>query len=304
MLRTETLDHCPLCNGTAFRHLLTAPDYESHTGAYGIDECGNCGVAFTNPRPLEEELPKLYEQRSSTDFPRMDHQFVIRLRDYSVDRYVRAQLGTDFGHGADDLHVLDFGCGDGALARGLVRFGQRSHPNLRVTAVDFHNAAPLALAAESSVVRYRPYDDWRINQGRYDAIFLRHVLEHHPEPCRLLGALGHTLRSGGRLFIEVPNRASVWARVFGKAFCGYYVPRHLLHFDALSLRTTIEQAEMRCVCVKFGHTPLLGRSLGYVIGRDIGNTGLIGLATYPIQVGLDMVARTSTTLRATAMARG
>jgi len=63
MLRTETLQHCPICRGTSLRRLLVAPDYESHSGVYGIDECGECTTAFTNPRPVEDELPKLYEKR-------------------------------------------------------------------------------------------------------------------------------------------------------------------------------------------------------------------------------------------------
>ncbi|GAA0714551.1 class I SAM-dependent methyltransferase [Dokdonella soli] len=303
MLQTETLSRCPICAGASLHRMLTAPDHESHTGDYGIDECADCNAAFTNPRPLESELPKLYEQRSTADFPRMDST-AQRLRDYAIDRYLNGQLGDSPTSAATDFRALDFGCGDGALARGLVRIGRARGCAIEVTAVDFHDVAPPALANIGTTVNYRSNDEWRANPSRYNAIFLRHVLEHHPQPLHLLGELAATLRPGGRLFIEVPNRRSVWARVFGPAYFGYYLPRHLLHFDALSLRDVIERAGMACASLGLAHTPLIGRSLGYLSGRDIGNTGPLGLASYPLQIAVDAIAGSSSTLRAVAIAHG
>lgn len=302
-LQTETLSACPICGGTNLRRLLVAPDHESHTGDYGIDECATCNAAFTNPRPLESELPKLYEGRDTTDFPRLDG-VVPKLRDFAIDRYLVGQLGADSLTGRSGFSALDFGCGDGALARGIVRFARTRRCVLQMTAVDFHTSAPPALTVAGMDVCYQSQQAWAANPGRYDAIFLRHVLEHHPHPLRLLGELAATLNPAGRLYIEVPNRCSAWARAFGPAYSGYYVPRHLLHFDAASLRGTIERAGMTCTSQSLAHTPLLGRSLGYLGGRDIGNTGLLGLASYPLQVAVDVAARTSSTLRAVATLHG
>lgn len=299
MLLMETLSACPLCASTDLRRLLTVPDYESLTGDYGIDECVRCGVAFTNPRPLESELPKLYEQRSTADFPRMGG-FVQGLRDYAIDRYLASQLGDCPASGKQDFRVLDFGCGDGALSRGLLRLGRARGCEMNVTAVDFHEAAPPALATVGCNVAYQSHATWHVAPGRHDAIFLRHVLEHHPQPLRLLNELGTKLRSQGRLFIEIPNRRSVWARVFGASFFPYYVPRHLFHFDLASIRRTLALANFSSVDAQLAHTPVLGRSLSYLIGRDISNTGVPGLATYPLQVTADVLARTSTTLRVIA----
>jgi hypothetical protein len=78
----------------------------------------------------------------------------------------------------------------------------------------------------------------------------------------------------------------------------------LFHFDPASLANLIAKADLRCVSVDLGHTPLVGRSLGYLFARDISNTGLLGLATYPLQVTLDVLAGNSATLRARAIANG
>ena len=293
-LQTEVLHACPVCCGTRLRHVLDAPDYESHTGTYGIEECLDCGVAFTSPRPIETELPQLYAERTTADFPRTGG-LVQYLRDFAIDRYVAGQLGSAE---TGPFAALDYGCGDGALVRGLVRWGQRQHCAINVTAVDFHEVAPAALAHGSGAIVYQSNSQWHKQPGSYDAIFLRHVLEHHPDPRRLLGELIATLRPNGRLFIEVPNRRSVWAKIFGRRYSGYYLPRHLIHFDASSLATLMRQAGCQNVCVTLAHTPLLGRSLGYATGLDLGNTSLLGLASYPLQVAADAVCGSSSTLRA------
>jgi len=296
-LRTETLEACPSCGAPDIRPILDVPDFESATGVYGIAECARCGLAFTNPRPVESELPKLYEARATADFPEMESTFVGRLRDWAIDRYVIRQLAGAPPVRGERFDALDFGCGDGALARGLVRYVVRHAATPRITAVDFHDEAPVALRSGDERVRYRSYREWVGTGGLHTAVFLRHVLEHHPDPVRLLRDLAAVLRPRGRLMVEVPNRRSVWARIFGRYYSGYYIPRHLMHFDASSLRRVVEASGLRCLEISRGHTPLIGRSIAYRSGRDVGNLGALGLATYPVQVAIDALGGSSSTLR-------
>lgn len=300
MLQTEQLDRCPICGSHALRRLIVAPDHESHSGEYGIDECAKCSVAFTNPRPLEHELPRLYEQRSTADFPRMGG-FVQQLRDSAIDRYLARQLAGLRSNGNQPTTVLDYGCGDGALVRGVLRFGRKIGRPLLVTAVDFHDVAPPALADAGPIVSYQVNAAWHRDPGRYDAIFLRHVLEHHPQPLRLLADLAGALQPQGRLYIEVPNRRSVWASIFGRYYAGYYLPRHLFHFDRASLDTALRRAGFAETNVRLAHHPMIGGSLRYLTGFGTGNTSLIGLAGYPSQIALDAIFGRSTTLLATAV---
>jgi SAM-dependent methyltransferase len=185
-----------------------------------------------------------------------------------------------------------------------LRWGERKHRSIDVTAVDFHDTAPPGLDNAGGRIVYQSNAAWHQRPGRYDAIFLRHVLEHHPQPRRLLTELIATLRIDGWLFVEVPNRRSIWARVFGRKYSGYYLPRHLLHFDAPSLHTLMQSNGLDAVCIVRAHTPLLGRSFGYLTGLDFGNTGLLGLASYPPQVLLDALLGRSSTLRASGKFRG
>lgn len=295
-LELETLASCPLCgNDKQIGALLTTTDYETGTGNFHIVLCPECDLAFTNPRPTEASIPSLYGSRTTSDFtPRGDHGFVQRLRMKVIDRYIAGSISP----ARPSLHVLDFGCGDGALTSGILRFAARKGIESDVDAVDFHTDPPLALSHAGPNVRYMDYWKWGSQGRRYDAIFLRHVLEHHPAPVQLLEELGRSLNPGGILHIEVPNRASIWAEVFGRYFFAYYVPRHLMHFGRKSLRNAIDASGMTAISVDLGHTPVIGRSLGYRLSRDIDNLGFLGLATYPIQVLADILTGRSTTLRA------
>jgi SAM-dependent methyltransferase len=287
----ETLSACPVCAAGRFQHLLDIPDFESHTGIYGVDRCESCNVAFTNPRPTPDSLPELYADRGSADFPDPTAGLGQWLRARAIDAYLRQRLPAS---GAA-LRVLDFGCGDGALSLGLLR----ANDSIEVDATDFHDQTPTGLRGRARV-RYTDHAGWEASTATYDAIFLRHVLEHHPAPVDMLRQLHARLRPGGRLVIEVPNRESVWTRWCGKYYAGWYVPRHLMHFDRASLAQAIRRAGLRIDQVGLRHTPLLGMSLGYRLDRRISNVGLVGLATYPTQWLVDTLAGRSSTLDAIA----
>lgn len=271
-------------------------DYESHTGDYPIVACPSCGLAFTNPRPTEASIPQLYAARSTPDFALGSRGIIQRLRDWVVRRYLIRRLPENDMM----LDVLDFGCGDGALTAGVAQLTRGRAGTTNVTAVDFHDQPPHLLTDCGPSTRYLNYWTWRNNSGHYDTIFLRHVLEHHPEPLRLIAELRESLKPGGVLHIEVPNRRSMWSKVFGRYYSAYYVPRHLLHFDGASLHRALIDGGFRVIGFRKGHTPLIGRSVGYALSMNIDNLGLFGLGTYPIQVALDMLFGRSTTLRIAA----
>lgn len=291
LLRMETLEHCPLCSGTTLSPLRDVPDHESGTGVYRIDICVDCGLAFTNPRPLVEELPRLYAQRTTTDFAPGGEGLAGRLRRWRLDRYVR-NFPRSAGVSPARMRLLDFGCGDGNLALVARRAG------LEVEAVDFHALPPPVLIG--SAIGYRSIDAWQSATERYDIIVLRHVLEHHPAPVELLGQLRSRLMPHGTVAVEVPNRRSVWARIFGSDFFAYYVPRHLFHFDRDSLARTFAAAGFARIRMTRGHTPLIGHSLGYRWRREIDNLGLLGLASFPAQILADVIIGESSTLHVVA----
>jgi SAM-dependent methyltransferase len=79
----------------------------------------------------------------------------------------------------------------------------------------------------------------------YDAITLRHVIEHVPDPVALLKHCRKLLKPGGLLVVVTPNTESLGYKQFGPHWMGLDVPRHLMLFNPRSLATCAEAAQCR-----------------------------------------------------------
>jgi hypothetical protein len=102
----------------------------------------------------------------------------------------------------------------------------------------------------SEVVEYRPSE-------RFEVVSMFHVLEHVEDPVGILRHLRRAVVSeDGALVIQVPNYAAAERRLFGRRWFGLDAPRHLLQFDATTIRTALEQAGFEVVSVARANAPL------------------------------------------------
>jgi 2-polyprenyl-6-hydroxyphenyl methylase/3-demethylubiquinone-9 3-methyltransferase len=105
------------------------------------------------------------------------------------------------------LRVLDVGCGGGLLAEGMAARGAR------VVALDMapeNIAAARQHAVESGFrIDYRCVDVEdlaREARGQFDCVTCLEMLEHVPEPSRIVAACAAALRPGGSAFFSTINR--------------------------------------------------------------------------------------------------
>jgi 2-polyprenyl-6-hydroxyphenyl methylase/3-demethylubiquinone-9 3-methyltransferase len=101
--------------------------------------------------------------------------------------------------------VLDVGCGGGLLAEGLAARGAS------VVALDLapENIAAARAHAGALTIDYRCVDVEQIARemaGQFDVVTCLEMLEHVPEPSRVVAACAAAVRPGGTVFFSTINR--------------------------------------------------------------------------------------------------
>jgi len=86
--------------------------------------------------------------------------------------------------------------------------------------------------------------------NRFDVITLWHVLEHVPEPEKLIEKLKERLQPNGIILVAVPNFKSYDAGFYGKYWAAYDVPRHLWHFSANAVQKLFNRHKMELIAQK------------------------------------------------------
>ena len=231
-------------------------------GSWGLRTCIPCGIAWLDPQPKVQEIPRLYSRyhthhaarptrfenlrreglkwvlarmgyhvRGSKLLPRLLSYLpsVARAAALEVLNLSFSEIGT----------LLDVGCGSAAFIERMRSLGW----NVRgvepdPAAVDYGRRRGLEVFA--GTISDLPDDI------RYDVITLNHVIEHVSDPIELLRECGKRLRpKSGRLILTTPNINSLGHWWFKQYWRGLEVPRHLILFSPAGLRECMVRAGLR-----------------------------------------------------------
>ncbi|WP_278534837.1 methyltransferase domain-containing protein [Delftia acidovorans] len=122
----------------------------------------------------------------------------------TVDLNERTSLSVLAGHVRAQAHILDLGCGSGALGAFLAEHKQCVCDGVTLSQEEARHAAPFYRH-----VHVADLEDCDLDQlfgdVRYDYIVCADVLEHLRQPERILAACRKRLTPEGRLLISVPN---------------------------------------------------------------------------------------------------
>jgi len=200
-----------------------------HSSAEGlaIFACPVCGVGVTCPAPSRDvETDGLWvEMYGARRLNRRDTWLAeARTRIEWVELYL------------PDGCLLEVGAGTGEFVKVAEEHG-----------FDAYGVEPSAWAAQQAVafgarVQTGFLSDWQRSYPglRPDAVALWHVLEHVPEPAPFLKEVAEAVRSGGLVFIEVPNFASSVAQRLGVAWEAAQLQDHCYHYTPDGLQKLLE----------------------------------------------------------------
>lgn len=195
----------------------------SHDG-WNVVNCNSCGFVFTNPRPTLESLPSYYDQ-NYFDSGRFNHtgqgKFPSRLRD--IYRYKKS--GS----------ILEIGCAQGHFLHYMSRLGWT------VEGVEI---------SQDGCEHIRKTYQWPVFNGdflefesdkKFDVICMYHVLEHVPEPLKVIEKAKAMLKENGIMVIEVPNINGFDMKNPERRKWSYDLPVHLTHYTPAILKQLLRK---------------------------------------------------------------
>ena len=232
------ITNCPICNSSSYTvYYKELPNYEYAS----IVQCSVCHHLYSRitadvdlDKLYDDEVYKIVENRGS---------IFDKILNWEYNRVIRQINSFKPQKGS----LLDFGCGKG-------KFGWlASKNNWQVKCVETSESrSEYAKTVYKLDVNTEFFNGGRIFEIMFDVITLFHVLEHLPQPQKLLGALAKdNLKEKGILVIEVPNIKS-WQAAFSKEkWIHLDVPRHINHFTTERLKSMTEEIGFTTVRTSF-----------------------------------------------------
>jgi SAM-dependent methyltransferase len=202
---------------------------------FAIVRCRRCGLHRTELEPdrdLSDYYGPAYYGRAGRRFAGFIERLVAVFRRIRARRVARLTPGP--------ARILDLGCGRGMMlaalqARGWECTGTEASPELAEAALRHYGLR--VLPAEDAPL---PFPD-----ASMDVATSWHTLEHMERPVRMIGDIYRILKPGAVLVVEVPNLASIQARLGGSRWFHLDVPRHRYHLSRAELREILIRSGFR-----------------------------------------------------------
>ena len=198
-------------------------------------KCSHCGLVFLSRITTSDEFYVAGDMRQNIDF--LSWRTITREDDLRRFNYFKDSI--------KGKSVMDFGCGNGGFLA-LVKENCTS----KVAGVE-HDKEACDILCESGIECYEDIT-YAPPQETYNAIFMFHVIEHLPEPERILREIQQHMTTDSTLVIETPNSNDALLSMYKcRAFADFtYWSPHIYLYDEKTLATVVKRAGMEVVEMK------------------------------------------------------
>lgn len=238
-------DECPCCGQKNILPALSAVDYTVSHRRFEIRECKNCSLRFTQNVPGENEIGAYYQSANYISHSNTNEGFINKLY-HKVRNRTLIQKGkmVEKVTGKATGSILDVGCGTGAFLNTM------QNSSWQITGLEPDETARKKAWELYNLNLDIPGKLFSLPAQSFDVITMWHVLEHVHDLHNYMKTLKQLLKSGGKLFIAVPNYTCYDQKVYKEFWAAYDVPRHLYHFSPASMHKLLSIHNMQIDTLK------------------------------------------------------
>ena len=260
------VERCWVCGGAALTRFHRCcldfheyahqdPELNAYTGrSVWLVRCADCGFGQPEELPaLEGFFDRMYDQRWDPEW--VGHEFEARCKDF-IFRGVLRELRTRVS--SNSKRLLDVG----AHAGRFMYLAQQEGWDVEGIELNPRTAAYAARRTGAPVHRVNAHA-LACDGRQYSAVTLIDVLEHIPDPGRLLATLSQLVEPGGCIAVKVPCGPSQLTKERALAALSSHKISlaenlvHVSHFSPRSLKLVLERAGFTRVALKTGAPELL-----------------------------------------------
>ena len=210
------------------------------------------GWIYADPLPTNEELKQFYAEKyyQNVDDLVSTYQESYSERELEHKKFEAElclySLKDHFARNFKDSSVLELGSGEGFFLKEI------SKNVKKFRGVDFSNFGVQKFFPEL-LNRFDQADIYEYIKGlteKYDAIVLRNVIEHVPDPINLLQSLKEKVTPNGLIVFSFPNDYSVIQELskkmgYTKKDFWFAPPDHLFYFNTNTVKIFAEKIGLR-----------------------------------------------------------
>jgi 2-polyprenyl-3-methyl-5-hydroxy-6-metoxy-1,4-benzoquinol methylase len=262
-ISTEAVSACLICGekerSTIYENLEDS--LFGSPGKWSLKQCINCGLVFLDPRPTPEDIGKAYTNsyagrkknknlhqlnfkakiksaiktgffanaygyKNGVNFWKRILSLPLHLSPYWRERLAFSIMTLPHKSGG---RLLDIGCGIGIFLEQMADLGWKAE-GLDMDPKVVQVCIKKGLTVKEGTLKSQNYPD-----NYFDAITLKHVIEHVSDPIDLIRQCKRILKPEGKLVILTPNFEGSGQETFGRMWLGLDAPRHLFLFTPKTL---------------------------------------------------------------------
>ena len=231
---------CPWCGSGKAQINLWLKDEFLTKEDFHICECLNCGLLYTMPRPDKEKIGAYYKSEAYYSHQENKKGFIPKVyeRVKSINLKYKYRLATS---GMQSGKLLDIGCGVGDFLHTAEMHGWEC-----IGVEPSEDAKTIAQKRmKGTIITSEELESFP--DGAFDVITMWHVLEHVDDLKWQVAQLQRLVKPSGRVVIAVPNYKSYDGQYYKEHWAAYDVPRHLNHFNRITLSKIFKTSGLELV---------------------------------------------------------
>ena len=252
---------CLVCESRSLKEIYKDLYDKTHfkEGKFSLIQCENCKLEFIDPLLDEKQLGKYYPNNY---YSFVNEDGLVRWYD-KLSAYLHSGkfgslfllpfkpfLASFFTLKKDKgKRILEIGCGNGLMLEVYQKYGL-------ITAGLEPYGSKLTEKEKKLGIKRRSIEKASFKE-KFDYIILREVLEHIPNPKKVLEKCREWIKEDGTLVIEMPNTNSLWRRKFKKNWFGYDVPRHVYNYNPKNISLFLRKLGFRVEKIRIFDLPYM-----------------------------------------------